>query len=115
LDLLSGFCAEGIAIEVTHRSKRRLFGLAGLAPLRDEIAWPRRPEPGRGRGRPPRSRIEAEVESPAAPVPLPALPMTPIERRTIDYSTLEQGMAHLDLVIRDVKSLPIPTPFRVQS
>ena len=37
LELLAGFCAEGIAIEITHRSKRRLFGLAGLAPLRNEI------------------------------------------------------------------------------
>jgi hypothetical protein len=30
LELLDSFCADGIAIEVTHRSKRRLFGL-GLA------------------------------------------------------------------------------------
>ena len=53
LELLDSFCADGIAIEVTHRSRRRLFGLAGLAPLRDEVLPPRRPEPGRGRGRPP--------------------------------------------------------------
>ena len=51
--LLDDFCAAGIAVEVTHRSKRRLFGLAGLAPLRDEVRPPHRPEPGRGRGRPP--------------------------------------------------------------
>ena len=50
--LLDDFCAAGIAIEVTHRSKRRLFGLTGLAPLRDVVRPPYRPEPGRGRGRP---------------------------------------------------------------
>ena len=67
LELLDGFCADGIAVEVTHRSKRRLFGLAGLAPLRDEVSPPRRPEPGRGRGRPPAIRIDAEP----LPVSLP--------------------------------------------
>jgi hypothetical protein len=41
--LLDRFCADGIAIEVTHRSKRRLYGLAALAPLRDGVAPPRRP------------------------------------------------------------------------
>jgi hypothetical protein len=49
--LLDRFCADGIALEVTHRSKRRLYGLTALAPLRDGVAPLRRPEPGRGRGR----------------------------------------------------------------
>ena len=101
LELLDGFCAAGIAIEITHRSKRRLFGLAGLAPLRDEVSPPRRPQPGRGRGRPPSPRDEAEA-LPASPVP-PERPMTPIERRSIDYSELERGMAHLEQVIRDTR------------
>ena len=35
--LLDDFCAAGIAIEVTQRSKRRLFGLTGLAPLREAV------------------------------------------------------------------------------
>ena len=51
--LLDDFCATGIAIEVTHRSKCRLFGLTGLiglAPLRDVVRPPYRPKPGRGRG-----------------------------------------------------------------
>jgi hypothetical protein len=99
LELLTGFCADGITIEVTHRSKRRLFGLAGLAPLRDEISPPRRPEPGRGRGRPPTIRLE--VEPLLAVPPPPERAMTPLERRAIDYSELEQGMAHLEQVIRD--------------
>jgi hypothetical protein len=72
LELLASFCADGSAIEVTHRSKRRLFGLVGLTPLRDEVAAPRRPEAGRGRGRPPTAQNETE--------PLPAsLLLTPIE------------------------------------
>ena len=70
--LLDRFCAENIAVEVTHRSKRRLFGLSGLAPLRNGVAPPRRPEPGRGRGRP---RL-LPVEDAAPPPPLP--PVAPL-------------------------------------
>lgn len=101
LELLTGFCADGITIEVTHRSKRRLFGLAGLAPLRDEISPPRRPEPGRGRGRPPTIRLEPKPL--LAVPPSPERTMTPLERRAIDYSELEQGMAHLEQMIRDTR------------
>jgi hypothetical protein len=101
LQLLDSFCADGIAIEVTHRSKRRLFGLAGLAPLRDEVLPPRRPEPGRGRGRPPAIRIDA-VPLPAS-LPPPQRPMTPIERRSINYAELEGAMAHLELTVRDTR------------
>ena len=101
LELLTGLCADEIVIEVTHRSKRRLFGLAGLAPLRDEISPPRRPEPGRGRGRPPAIRIDVE-QVPASPPP-PEHPMTPVERRSINYSELEGAMAHLELTIRDTR------------
>jgi hypothetical protein len=101
LELLTSFCTDGITIEVTHRSKRRLFGLAGLAPLREEISPPRRPEPGRGRGRPPTIRLESEPQL-ASPPP-PERPKTLIERRSIDYSELEQGMAHLEQVIRDTR------------
>jgi hypothetical protein len=96
-ELLAGFCAEGIAIEVTHRSKRRLFGLTGLAPLRDEVAPPHRPEPGRGRGRPPTNRTEPE---PPPPAPIPERKLTPIERRAIDYSDLELWMTQAGQAIR---------------
>ena len=97
--LLDRFAEAGIVVEVTRRSKRRLFGLAGLAPLRDEVGPPRRPEPGRGRGRPPLIKPEE-----APPIqPLPERPLTPVERRAIDYSDLEHWMAHADQVIRHTR------------
>ena len=77
--LLDQLAALGVAVEVTRRQKRRLWGLAGLAALRDETVAPRRPQPGRGRGRPRRDAAaagEGEIGDaalrPAAP-PLPPL------------------------------------------
>ena len=96
--LLDGFAEAGIVVEVTHSSKRRLFGLAGLAPLREEVSPPRRPEPGRGPGR--SRNIQPE---PALPPPLLERPLPPIERKAIDYSDLEHWMAHADRVIRDTR------------
>jgi hypothetical protein len=52
LRLLDGLVTAGVAVEVTHRSKRRLFGLKGRAPLAIVVRPPFRPEPCRGRGRP---------------------------------------------------------------
>jgi hypothetical protein len=43
------------------------------------------------------------VESPLAPPPPPDTTMTPFERRTIDYSELEQAVGHLEHVIRDTR------------
>ena len=48
--LLEGFVVLGIASEMMHRSKRRLYGLKHLAPLREAAAPPRRPLPGRRPG-----------------------------------------------------------------
>ncbi len=98
--LLDDLVGAGIAVEVTHRSARRLFGLAGLAPVREATAPPRRPMPGRGRGRP---RHEAPVEEePVLPAPLP--PVVRFERPAIDYGALEEAMAHCDSVIRATRS-----------
>jgi len=97
--LLEGFAEAGIVVEVTRRSKRRLFGLAGLAPLRDEVAAPRRPEPGRGRGRPPLIKPEEALPT----LPLPDRPLTQVERRAIDYSDLDHWMAYADKVIRETR------------
>jgi hypothetical protein len=103
--LLSDFCEAGIAVEVTHRAKRRLYGLANLAPLRETVAPPRRPEPGRGRGRPP--IIDGDPEE-ALPLPLPPLPLTPLERRAFDYSELEHAMAVADDAIRRARHNLLP-------
>jgi hypothetical protein len=97
--LLDDFCAAGIAIEVTHRSKRRLFGLTGLAPLRDVVRPPYRPEPGRGRGRP-------RHDEPGMPPDgiAPSLPsMTPFDRRAFDYSELAHWMTQMDQTIRQAR------------
>jgi hypothetical protein len=94
--ILDELLAVGTAIEVTHRSKRRLFGLQGLTPLQQVVHPPYRPDPTRGPGRP-RHDIDADVVE-ATPSPLP--PLTPIERRAFDYTALEEAMAHLDAVVR---------------
>jgi hypothetical protein len=97
--LLDGFVADGVAVEVTWRSKRRLFGLKGMAPLGDVVRPSYRPEPGRGRGRPPILPVEDDVVGP----PLPPPPLTPVERRAFDYSDLDHCMAHLDQTIRQTR------------
>jgi hypothetical protein len=94
--LLDDFCAAGLAIEVTHRAKRRLFGLTGLAPLRDVVRPPYRPEPGRGRGRPPLA-AEAAITVPALP-PVPSL-----DRQPFDYSDLAHWMTQMDQTIRQTR------------
>ena len=99
-ELMDRFVTNGAAVEVTHRSARRLFGLAGLAPLRDATSGPRRPMPGRGRGRP-RAEREEDAEGCGPPLPLP--PITRFERPPIDYSALEEAMAHCDKVISETR------------
>ena len=47
-------------------------------------AAPRRPEPGRGRGRPPLATDEP-MTAPALP---PVMPLTPLDRRALDFSDL---------------------------
>jgi hypothetical protein len=95
--LLDELVDAAVAVEVTHRSKRRLFGLKGLAPLATVVRPPYRPEPGRGRGRPPVAIEEPDLPAPSLP------PLTPIERRRFDYSDLEHWMAHLDQTIRQTR------------
>jgi hypothetical protein len=94
--LLDGLVTVGVVVEVTHRSKRRLFGLKGMAPLGAAVRPPYRPEPGRGRGRPPILAVEEDVAAP----PLPSAPLTPIDRRQFDYSDLDHWMAQMDQAIR---------------
>lgn len=87
--------AAGIAVEVTHRAKRWLFGLKGMAKLREVVRAPYRPETERGRGRPPILPVEEDATEPP---PLPA--QFPLERRVFDYSDLEHGLMQLDQVLR---------------
>ena len=47
--LLDGLAGAAIAIELKHRSNRRLFGLRPMAPVAEAVRPPYRPEPGRGR------------------------------------------------------------------
>jgi hypothetical protein len=79
-----------------------------MAPLRAEVAPPRRPEPGRGRGRPP--ILPVKEETPSLP-PLP--PLTPLERRDFDYSGLAAAIAFADETIRrarrNLQGLKAPT------
>ena len=106
--LLDGLVDADIAIEVTHRSRRRLFGLKAMAPLADAVRPPYRPDPNRGRGRPPGRDVEDAITGPPPALPpLPPLsplsPLTPLERRAFDYSDVEHAMAQLDRVVRQTK------------
>jgi hypothetical protein len=95
IGLLESLVTAGVAVEVTHRAKRRLFGLVGLAPLAAVVRPPKRPEPGRGRGQPP--LIVEPSELPEAPLP----PLTRIERQRFDYGELEAAIAHAEQVTRE--------------
>jgi hypothetical protein len=97
--LLDSLVAAGVAVEVTRRSKRRLFGLKGMAPLGEAVRPPYRPEPGRGRGRPPLLTVEDLDNGPPPPLP----PVMPTERRAFDYSDLEHWMAHAEQTIRQTR------------
>jgi hypothetical protein len=96
IGLLGSLVTAGVAVEVTRRAKRRLFGLAGLAPIAAVVRPRERPEPGRGRGEPP-----LITEPSALPLPLP--PLTRIERQRFDYSELEMAMAYADQVTREAR------------
>jgi hypothetical protein len=93
--LLEELVDASIALEVTHRAKRRLFALQGLAPLRDIVRPPYRPDPTRGRGQP-CHEIEEEMTDAE---PVPSQPLTPLERHAFAYYALEEAMSHLDAVV----------------
>ena len=101
--ILDELVRREVAVEVTHRHSRRLFGLAGLAPLRQAAAPPRRPLPGRGRGRP--RELPAVVEEPPEVLPPASLPRAgPLERRAFDYGDLEAAMQAMDAAIRKARA-----------
>ena len=102
--LLEGFVVLGIASEVTHRSKRRLYGLKHLAPLREAAAPPRRPLPGRRPGRPSAASVTLAgtgSERPVAPARLvPSPPLPPIERGELQFGELDHWLELADQAIR---------------
>jgi hypothetical protein len=113
--LLDGFVRLGVATEVTHRSKRRLYGLKHLAPLREAIAPPRHPMPGRRPGRPSAVSLVNHVAEDAggalpALVPSPAVP--PLARGEFDFADIDRLLDLTDQAIRRVQSLleghPLP-------
>lgn len=99
--LLDAFVARGIAIEVTHRSKRRLFGLKHLAPLRETAAPPRRARRRSGRGAmdPAGAADDANASNPAPLAPEP-LRLTPLEHTEFEFSDLDDWMREADQLIR---------------
>jgi hypothetical protein len=109
--LLEAFVERGVAIEVTHRAKRRLYGLKHLAPLREEAAPPRRPLPGRGRGRPPRGAtgpvIAAECADGhhAARLLADRLALSPLERQEFDFTDLDNWMHQAEQAIRRAQAV----------
>ena len=100
--LLDGFVVLGVVSEVTQRSKRRLYGLKHLAPLREATAPPRRPQPGRRPGRPSSVSIE-DLERDREAIPLvvtPSPPLPPLERREFDFSGLDRLLDLTDQAIQ---------------
>jgi hypothetical protein len=100
--LLDGFAGQGIVVEVTHRSKRRLYGLKHLAPLGEATAPPRRAFPGRRLGRPRVTIIELmDAVASGPPPPLPPSPPPPaLESQEFDFSEIDQLLDWTDQVIR---------------
>ena len=96
----------GIAVEVTHRSKRRLYGLRHLAPLRAVAAPPRRAPIGRGRGRPVGYAAgiadHGAKQAPLAPIVVPP-PLPRAEREAFELGELDRWMAIADQAIRRVQ------------
>ena len=101
--LLDGFVRLGIASEVTHRAKRRLYGLKHLAPLREAAAPPRRPLPGRRPGRPSAASVVDDANGEVADMGLalvPSPPLHPLDRREFDFSELDHWLDLTDQAIR---------------
>ena len=99
--LLDELQADGVIIEVSRRAKRRLYALPNMAPLRETVAAPKRPEFGRGRGRPPATILAPDMEEAA---PIQATQAAPIGRFNFDYGGLDAAMAELEATTRKTRS-----------
>ncbi|MEN3177271.1 hypothetical protein ABDK75_14920 [Gluconobacter sp. OJA] len=98
LQLLSVFQDRGIVVEVTHRAAHRLFGLAGLNPLRDVVTPPKRPTPGRKRGRP-RKNDPFTAHSVLTDEMTQLPPLTRLDPVQFDYEDLAAAMNQADEAI----------------
>ena len=105
--LLDGFVRLGIVSEVTQRSKRRLYGLKHLAPLREATARPA----GRSRGAGPAGRAPAGIDefggdaNETLPPLAPSPPLPPLARREFDFSELDRLLAVTDQAIRRAQDI----------
>lgn len=99
--LLESFTILGIAVEVTRRSKRRLYGLRHLAPLREAVAAPRNRLSVKGRGRPSSygGRTGGSELEPPVPIELPP-PLPRPERDAFEVGDFDRWMAVADQAIR---------------
>jgi hypothetical protein len=77
---------SGIAVEVTHQFMRQLFGVVGLAPLRDVVRAPDRPDLGM---RPARHKHDADDAADSVVLLLPLIPLALFDRRQLEYTDLE--------------------------
>jgi hypothetical protein len=98
--LLDDLAVLGVVVEVSRRQKRRLWGLAGLAPLRAATAAPRRPVPGRGRGRPRRDAAAPMAEPEALDIrPAAQPPRAPLANVELAGPELDRWMQEVELAI----------------
>jgi hypothetical protein len=101
--LLDGFVVLGIVTEITHRAKRRLYGLKHLAPLGEATAPPRRPVPGRRPGRPSVAMMSATIDARPSHPPQPLVPSPPLpalHQREFDFSDIDNLLELTDQAIR---------------
>lgn len=92
--LLEDLVAAGVAVELSHREKRRLYALQAMSPLRDVAAPPKRPLPGRARGRPRLSASLPALVQEGPPDRASALPAV-----SFNYGELDEALAVLDAVV----------------
>ena len=103
--LLDGFVVLGVAAEVTHRTKRRLYGLKHLTPLREATSPPRRrrPMPRRRPGRPSAAAVGEDASGEVADMSFPLVPsppLPPFANREFDFADLDRWLDLTDQAIR---------------
>ena len=106
--LLDGFVELGIVSEVTHRAKRRLYGLKHLAPLREAAAPPRRPVHGRRPGRPRADSLagadRTELHSALSPL-VPSPPLPSLALHEFDFTEVDRLLVMMDQAITRVDQI----------